>query len=299
MITLGKRPRPPYSSHYYPSGPGAMPNVPDRASGPSGIPPIGSQLSVQSRSTVKYLQTNPTASIPIMVRPWSDHYEKDYAPGCLIFAKQKETGRSSLITVADVPTLNYLFAEDATKSSRELCPDDFEFFGIFRNDAGKQVDHLGFPRYTNPKQRLIQCDVYGRGKISNFWGDKLRTGQRLGIALVVKKISKVQEPNKYPRALAKSNLFGFQLVPTVNECLPGTTDELNRLPNMANLADGSVDPDRGDLFNSTNKREFVKFWHIGVVSQAAYESPSKANIGLAMHNSQQRTNLPQIEVLMI
>ena len=129
-------------------------------------------------------------------------------------------------------------------------------------------------------------------------GDKLRTGQRLGIALVVKKISKVQEPNKYPRALPSSEI-AYQLVPTVNECLPGTTDDLSRLPNYAALADGSKDPKPADVFDSSTKREFVKFWHIGVVSQAAYEPPSKANIGLAMHNSEQRTNLPQTEVLMI
>lgn len=301
MITLGKRPRPPYSQHYYPSGPGAMPNVPDRASGPSGIPPIGSQLSVQSRSTVKYLETNPTASIPVMVRPWSEHYEKDYAPGCLIFARQKESGRSPLVTVADVPTLNYLFAQDATEASRSLFPNDFEFFGIFRNDAGKQVDHLGFPRYTNPKQRLIQCDVYGRAKVANFWGNKLRTGQRLGIALVVKKISKVQEPNKYPRALPQSKL-AYQLVPTVDDCLPGTTDGLSlNKGRFFNLVVQKEDPKDGDVFNSADEseRKYIKIWDVGVVSQAAYEPPSQANISLAMHNSQQRTALPQTEVLMI
>lgn len=281
MITLGKRPRPPYSKHYYPSGPGAMPSVSNRPSGPSAPPPVGSQISVQSRSTVTYLQTNPTASIPLMIRPWSEHYEKDYAPGCLIFAKQDKIGRSPLVTVADVPTLNYLFTRGRRAGGElighekdQITPDDYEFFGLFRNDAGKQVDFLGNPRYTNTKQRLIQCDVYGRAKAANFWGNKLQTGQRLGIALVNKTLSKIQEPNKYPRTLPQP-LVAPQLVATVNDCLPGTTTPL------------------------VDVETVLRHWDVGLVSQAAYEPPTKANIQLAHNNSQQRTNLPQIEVLMI
>ena len=225
---LGKRERPPYSQHFYPSGPGAMPNVPNRPLGPQAPPPVGSQIAVQSRSTVKYLETNPTGSIPIMIRPWLDHFEKDYAPGSIIFCKQEKTGRSPLITCADVPTMNYLFhrGRNGVGEERDLInPDDYEFFGVFRNDAGKQVDHLGFPRYTNPKQRLIQCDVYGRAKIANFFGKKLRTGQRVGIALVVKQVSFVKMPNRQPRNLP-NNALVWQLVPTVNEMEPGTSNRL-------------------------------------------------------------------------
>lgn len=301
MITLGKRQRPPYSNHYYPSGPGAMPSVSNRPSGPSAPPPIGSQISVQSRSTVTYSQVNPTASVPLMIRPWSEHYEKDYAPGCMIFAKQEKIGRSPLITVADVPTLNYLFTQGrdtvgGTSVGREedrINPDDFEFFGLFRNDAGKQVDHLGYPRYTNPKQRLIQCDVYGRAKVANFWGNKLRTGQRLGIALVVKKIGMCQEPNKFPRTLP-DEMITYQLVPTINDCLPGTNTKVeSNGDNMEEIGNGDILPDNDMIGKS------VKHWDIGIVSQAAYQPPSSANIELAKHNSQQRTHLPQIEVLMI
>lgn len=279
---LGKRERPPYSKHFYPSGPGVMPSVPNRPSGPQGPPPISSTIPVQSRSTVKYLETNPTGSIPLMIRPWADHYEKDYAPGCLIFCKQEKKGRSSLITCADVPTVNYLFANGAVDPEKELKPDDYEFFGIFRNDAGKQVDHLGFPRYTNPKQRLIQCDVYGRAKVSNFWGKKVRTGQRLGFALVWKRVSFLKQPNRHARTLPQAQVV-LQLIPTVNECFPETDNEV---PEQDELADPQID-------------HYVKKWHVGVVSQAAFEPPTKGKITLALHDSQQRTDLPQIEILMI
>lgn len=277
---LGKRERPPYSKHYYPSGPGVMPSVSNRPSGPQGPPSISSSIPVQSRSTVKYLETNPTGSIPLMIRPWADHYEKDYAPGCVIFCKQDKKGRSSLITCADVPTMNFLFTQSAIDSEKEVKPDEYEFFGIFRNDAGKQVDHLGFPRYTNPKQRLIQCDVYGRAKVANFWGKKVRTGQRIGLALVWKRVSFLKQPNRHARTLPEPKVV-LQLIPTVNECFV-ETDTLVR----AAIRDGEIDA-------------FVKKWHVGVVSQAAFEPPTKGKIALALHDSQQRTDLPQIEILMI
>ncbi len=293
---LGKRERPPYAKHFYPSAPGAMPSVPNRASGPQAPPPRVGNIVPQSRSTVKYLETNPTASIPLMVRPWSDHYEKDYAPGCLIFCKQDKAGRSPLITCADVPTLNYLFHQGSPgvePNVTPLNPEDYEFFGVFRNDAGKQVDHLGFPRYTNPKQRLIQCDVYGRAKVANFWGRKLRTGQRLGMALVVKSVTMVKQPNRHPRNLP-NRVFRFQLMPTVNECKVGTSQRLNR----AVLQQGDRDF-LGANYEVDSNNVFVKHWHIGVVSQSAYEPPTDAKISLALHDSQQRTDLPQIEILMI
>ena len=282
---LGKRERPPYSKHFYPSGPGVMPSVPDRPRGPQGPPPISSTIPVQSRSTVKYLETNPTGSIPLMIRPWADHYEKDYAPGSVIFCKQDKKGRSSLITCADVPTLNFLFAEEAVDPSKAMKADAFEFFGVFRNDAGKQVDHLGFPRYTNPKQRLIQCDVYGRAKVANFWGKKLRTGQRVGFALVYKKIGWIKQPNRHPRTLPQSKIV-LQLIPTVNECIPETDTKVDSTTEEEDQANRVVE-------------KCVKKWHVGVVSQAAFEPATKAKIDLALHDSQQRTDLPQIEILMI
>jgi hypothetical protein len=279
---LGKRERPPYAKHYYPSGPGAMPNVPNRPSGPQRPPSLSGLIPAQSRSTVKYLETNPTGSIPLMIRPWAEHYEKDYAPGCLIFCKQEKKGRSPLITCADVPTLNYLFADGVVHPEVGLKAEDYEFFGVFRNDAGKQVDHLGFPRYTNPKQRLIQCDVYGRAKVANFWGKKVRTGQRIGMALVWKRISTLKQPNRHARTLPQSTTV-LQLIPTVNECKPETDIELKK--------QGLAQPRQID--------HYVKKWHIGVVSQAAFEPPTKGKIALALHDSQQRTDLPQIEILMI
>ena len=73
----------------------------------------------------------------------------------------------------------------------------------------------------------------------------------------------------------------------VNESI--LSGERDRLDNL--IFDNSLQRD--------NVLGCVKHWDIGIVSQAAYEPPTKANIELAKHNSQQRTHLPQIEVLMI
>ena len=153
------------------------------------------------------------------------------------------------------------------------------------------MDHLGFPRYTNPKQRLIQCDVYGRAKVANFFGNKLRTGQRIGIALVAKTVSFVKQPNRHSRNLPAAARV-WQLVPMVNERTPGTDNSV--LPLAAVGAN-----DAATLANPANEGRYVKRWHLGVVSQSAYEPPTGGKINLALYDSQQRTDLPQIEILMI
>ena len=295
---LGKRERPPFSKHFYPTGPGVMPSVPDRQSGPSAPPPralgppqLGINIPVQSQSTVKYPLVNPTGSIPLLIRPWKELYEKDYAPGCLIFCKQEKTGRSPLITCADLPTMNYLLTAGYGADGEEtLTYKDYEFLGIFRNDAGKQVDHMGFPMYTNIKQRLIQCDVYGRAKVANMWGGtKLCTGDSLEICLVVKDVAMKKKPNRSGRSMPRQRRF--QLVPTVNGKDPVTKAEVQ---DAGRRAGGDA-----NAYGAGDVGKYVRMWRIGIVSQAAYEPPTKANIKLAMHDSQQRTHLPQIEVLMI
>jgi len=314
---LGKRERPPFSKHYYPTGPGVMPSVPNRASGPSAPPPralgppqLGINIPVQSQSTTKYLDVNPTGSIPLLVRPWKELYEKDYAPGCLIFCKQDKTGRSPLITCADLPTMNFLLTEQGADLLK--CT-DYEFLGIFRNDAGKQVDHMGFPMYTNIKQRLIQCDVYGRAKVANMWTGKLRTGDSLEICLVIKNITLKKKPNRSGRQIPERPCF--QLVPTVNGCIPDTNTKLevadwaalvgvpaNRQQAMdllGHLVDNVVGAGNAANIPLLMTNRYIRKWRIGIVSQAAHEPPTKANIKLAMHDSQQRTHLPQLEVLMI
>ena len=83
----------------------------------------------------------------------------------------------------------------------------------------------------------------------------------------------------------------FQLVPTVNGKDPVTKAEVQ---DAGRRAGGDA-----NVYGAGDVGKYVRMWRIGIVSQAAYEPPTKANIKLAMHDSQQRTHLPQIEVLMI
>lgn len=292
---LGKRPR----EHLHPSGPTVALPQQNHPSGLQGIPSVGGQMPVTSRSLQVNHAINPTASIPLMIRPWQEHFEKLYSPGSFIFTLTTAKHSGNLTTVADIPTLNYLFANrggSGPEQFKNLRADEFQFFGIFRNDAGKQVDYLGNSRYTNPKQRLLQCDVYGRARASNIWGRKVRTGDRLGLAVVLDDSFEVKKPNAsgYAQRMGRKN---FKIVPTVNDTIDGV--DMNKDDDM-NIASTEDDGSLLELDASVldNKRPLVR-WHVGVVSSAAYEPPSDAAIAFAMNSSEGMTCLPQIEILMI
>lgn len=296
---LGKRPR----EHLHPSGPTVALPQNNHPAGAQGPPSIGGQLPITSRSTQVNHAINPTASIPLMIRPWQEHYEKLYSPGSFIFTLTTAKHSGTLTTVADIPTLNYLFANrggGGPEQFKNLRADEFQFFGIFRNDAGKQVDYLGNSRYTNPKQRLLQCDVYGRARASNIWGRKLRTGDRVGLAVVLDDSFEVKKPNAngYAQKLGRKN---FKIVPTVNDKIDDTrvSENIDEFLNATVDDDGElVELDNIDGREITNK-DPLAMWHVGVVSTAAYEPPSDAAIAFAMNSSEGMTCLPQIEILMI
>jgi hypothetical protein len=83
-------------------------------------------------------------------------------------------------------------------------------------------------------------------------------------------------------------------MPTVNECFVGTDRQLTQ---------GGVQANPDDYLDQAYEVEtnalYIRHWHLGIVSQSAYEPPTDAKISLALHDSQQRTDLPQIEILMI
>ena len=56
------------------------------------------------------MDTNVTTSLPIMVRPWADGYEKQFAQGSILFVLCDDK-QNRLETVADVPTLNFMLEE--------------------------------------------------------------------------------------------------------------------------------------------------------------------------------------------
>jgi hypothetical protein len=105
MITLGKRPREGFSS----STPGALGSTPGHSKGPRNVP-FGSNIPVQNVSSQIHTQTNTTASVPLLIKPWRNKTHVDYFPGDIIFTQKNQFGR--LQTVSDLVQMNTEFAID-------------------------------------------------------------------------------------------------------------------------------------------------------------------------------------------
>lgn len=152
------------------------------ALGSSSAPSFNVLQNPQLVTTKISLDTNVTASVPIMIRPWLDQYEKSFVQGSILFALcNKQSHR--LATVADLPTLNYLLENTFHKTRatqealykrtpKEVTHDGWNYFGILRNDMMAESN----------LQKLLNVDAYGRAMIGNIFG-KLKRGDHVGLAL--------------------------------------------------------------------------------------------------------------------
>lgn len=231
-----------------------------------------------TNSKITY-DTNTTASLPLLIRPWSQGYEQGFKQGSLIFTADADCN-AQMCTGADLPTLNYLL-ENAklTDKGRRLqdkilpSPGDlndllrkWKFFGVMRNDM----------MANSMLQKLYNCDVYGRSMIANIFGSKLKRGDTVGLAVVALDIRPVYSMFIQPEgALLPSQLTGetkceiLQVCGTVNEVPVGLTgDVVHRIP-------------------------------LGVISHAVSKVPSDSFIKRALRERDQYTLLPRIEVLLI
>lgn len=231
-----------------------------------------------TNSKITY-DTNTTASLPLLIRPWSQGYEQGFKQGSLIFTADADCN-AQMCTGADLPTLNYLL-ENAklTDKGRRLqdkilpTPGDlndllrkWKFFGVMRNDM----------MANSMLQKLYNCDVYGRSMIANIFGSKLKRGDTVGLAVVALDIRPVYSMFIQPEgALLPSQLTGeqkceiLQVCGTVNEVPVGITgDVVHRIP-------------------------------LGVISHAVSKVPSDSFIKRALRERDQYTLLPRIEVLLI
>ena len=153
----------------------------------STAPPSFAELRnpTLSNSKITY-DTNTTASLPLLVRPWSQGYEHGFRQGSLLFVADADCN-PQMCTAADLPTLNFLIenarlkATDGRRLQEKLLPMDLDdllakwkFFGIMRNDM----------MANSMLQKLYNCDVYGRAMIANIFGSKLKRGDHVGLAVV-------------------------------------------------------------------------------------------------------------------
>jgi len=237
-----------------------------------------------SNSKITY-DTNTTASLPLLVRPWSQGYEQGFRQGSLLFVADADCN-PQMCTAADLPTLNFLLENarllapsgttpgDGRRLQGKILPMDvddlikkWKFFGIMRNDM----------MANSMLQKLYNCDVYGRAMIANIFGPRLKRGDHVGLAVV--EVSNIRgtyqmyvqpDGGLLPGALVKDPTNVPQIVGTVNgEIRVGINGEIkHRIP-------------------------------LGVISHAVAKVPSNSLIIRALRETDQYMLLPRIEILMI
>lgn len=247
----------------------------------STAPPSFAELRnpTLSNSKITY-DTNTTASLPLLVRPWSQGYEQGFRQGSLLFVADADCN-PQMCTAADLPTLNFLLenarldvADQSRRLQEKILPTDLDdllkkwkFFGVMRNDM----------MANSMLQKLYNCDVYGRAMIANIFGSKLKRGDHVGLAVV--KIPDIRavyqmyvqpEGSLLPGALVKDGTELLQVVGTVN-------GEVKVMP----------------------KAEVVHRIPLGVISHAVAKVPSNSLIMRALRETDQYMLLPRIEILMI
>jgi hypothetical protein len=269
MISMKGRPQTGVSSaRAYKSGP---------SQGVSSAPGMGALRNPTLSNSQISLQTNTTTSLPLIVRPWSEGFEKRFLVGSLLFTFQGEcTNRMS--TAADIPTLNYLCAEANTqipanvekvsdpkyaKLDGSLGGFKWNFFGVVRNDM----------MADSSLQKLFNCDVWGRSMIANIFG-KVKRGDLIGLALVNKNVAATglhMNPLGMARPTAVVGDHALQIVGTLN----------------GKVVDLSIKPPHVLLLIP-----------LGIVSHAVSRVPSPGLINKALRCQDDYTQLPQIEVLL-
>ena len=231
------------------------------------------------------LDTNTTASVPLMVRPWLDGWEKKMSQGSVLFVwEPTTTARNRMHIAADIPTLNFLLENAHNAINTNLYPDEymaktldkfkFHLFGIVRNDL----------LADSSLQKLYNCDVFGRAMIANIFGS-LKRSDHVGLALIETDCSLLNNnvfysPNGRREPSLKTNVSGtanthLQIVGTIN----GEMDEIFR----------AKDPNL----------KVVREYPLGVVSHAVARVPTQGNIMMSLRNQDSYTLLPRVEILMI
>jgi hypothetical protein len=248
------------------------------------------------------LDTNVTTSVPLMIRPWLDKYEKSFVQGSVLFSLcNKQSHR--LATVADLPTLNYLLentfhvtrgTQEALykKTPKEVMYDGWNYFGILRNDMLAESN----------LQKLLNVDAYGRAMIGNIFG-KLKRGDHVGLALAYVNTATLNQGfvlpngNILPEAvIEKKNANGGAGDGTGAPEIMGTTGTgtgtykiLQYLPTVNNKI----------AVEQAKDSPILQSIPLGVVSHAVAKLPSDGLRKRALRSQTHHVLLPLIEILII
>lgn len=198
MASVDKKPRVAYTStrgvsRVHPQGPHVAPRRPPTLEPKRFETPLFN-IPVQNTSSQIHTQSNNTASLPLMVRPFVDGSHHNLQPGDILFVK-KNNGGQYLRTVKNIFMLNHHLANLAKQSVENALGEarEWMFYGMYRNETN--VTNAPMPgTYYPPSQNknhqsLINVDVFGRSNIINIFGDpdrhikRCKSGDLVGLAL--------------------------------------------------------------------------------------------------------------------
>lgn len=268
-------------------------------------PGINAALSNPTLSTSQIsLQSNVTTSLPILIRPWSQGWEKNFNAGSIMFV-HRSNDDLRMSTALDVPCFNFIMQagqrrvgdvsqieknplypkmEDIDEDSGLTNANfPFGFFGVVRNDM----------LADSSLQKLYNCDVFGRTMVGNiFAGHPLKRGDIVALALVKMDCSKEYAYFVQPEGTRMPNLVtkpeAVQVVGMCNGLLCGHSSEPdNTNPSGKN----KVGPD--EIVKS-----ILRVIPLGMVSHAVARVPSCGQIKEALRNQDKFTLLPRVEVLL-
>ena len=205
--SMSKKPRASYnpsrpdakSSHVHPQGPHNVPRRPPTLE-PKRFHTSLFNIPVQNQSSQIHTQSNNTASLPLLIRPWQDRRQLNFFPGDIMFIKKDTRGR--LRTVQDLVGMNrsFMAIEDSEETADErrdktdALIKEYNFYGIYRNKTN--VENQGYTRGSSyhqndvprgkSQQELINVDVFGRSKVGNMFSSDTNVlrGDHLGLALI-------------------------------------------------------------------------------------------------------------------
>jgi len=269
------------SARAYKSGPGQ---------GSRSAPSFAEMRKPTLTATKISLDTNVTTSMPLMIRPWLDGYEKQFAQGSLLFVNA-EMKAHRMSTVADLPTMNFMLEACQRQFNEKLVESEmykscktsnsiqkmngWNFFGILRNDmmADSQL------------QKLLNVDVFGRAMIANIFGQVSR-GSHVGLALVRVNTGRIYQGFMQPAG----NVLPKEVIKPMGE---GGTGEL------AKGVLQFVPTVNGKICCLVNPNEIELHVPIGVVTHAVGRQPNQGQRLNALRSQTHYLLLPRIEVLMI
>jgi len=248
----------------------------------AGKPNVSALMRPTLHNSVPESMVNPTASVPLFVRPFAEGFEKGYSEGDLLFVKRETAHRSKSMhhVVANLPVLNHILRTEMTDGdvrkyrTLEAVLKDWNYFGILNTDMD-----------TGSKwQRLLNINVRGRSRVARLWKPprlkgRLEKGTCLFLGFFKEKHNaniRLPLPNGSSQEVVRdTNAVGeyFQVRATL-DCSDDTTD----LKNDVLLAKYVIP--------------------VGIVSQVTLKSPNNSSIKAGHYNTESCKSLERIEVLM-